>query len=311
MKVVALAGGVGGAKLADGLARCLAPQELTLVVNTGDDFLHFGLKICPDLDTVCYTLAGLANPETGWGRAGETWNTLRALEALGAPTWFQLGDQDLATHLERTRRLAEGETLSEVTRFFCQQWGIRHRVLPMSDQPVRTIVETDIGDLPFQEYFVKYRFEPSVRGFRFEGIAQATAAPGVLEALADCDVVIFCPSNPWVSIDPILAVPGVREALLRARVVAVSPIVGGRALKGPAAKMFAEIGIPPSAQAVALHYGSLLKGFVYDRADVAEEPAVRSLGLRTLVTDTVMRSPADRRRLAEEILDFARRELIP
>lgn len=311
MKVVALAGGVGGAKLADGLARCLPPEDLTIVVNTGDDFVHFGLKICPDLDTVCYTLAGLANPETGWGRAGETWNTLRALEALGAPSWFQLGDQDLATHLERTRRLAEGETLSEVTRFFCQHWGIRHCVLPMSDDPVQTIVESDIGDLSFQEYFVKHRFEPSVRGFRFEGASRAKAAPGVLEAVANSDVVIFCPSNPWVSIDPILAVPGIRQALMRARVLAVSPIVGGKAIKGPAAKMFAEIGIPPSAQAVALHYGSLLTGFIFDRLDAAEEVEIRSLRLRTLITDTVMKSPTDRQRLAGEILTFVQRELLP
>ncbi len=311
MKVVALAGGVGGAKLADGLARCLSPQDLTIVVNTGDDFVHFGLKICPDLDTVCYTLAGLANPETGWGRAGETWHTLNALEALGAPTWFQLGDQDLATHLERTRRLAEGETLSEVTQFFCQRWGIQHRVLPMSDDVVQTVVETDLGDLSFQEYFVKYRFEPSVRGFRFEGATQATAAPGVLEAITSSEIVIFCPSNPWVSIDPILAVSGVRQALLRAKVIAVSPIVGGKALKGPAAKMFAEIGIPPSVQAVALHYGSLLSGFVFDRLDAAEELEIRSVGVRTLVTDTVMKNPADRQRLATEILTFAQQELLP
>ncbi|RCK77071.1 MAG: Lactyl (2) diphospho-(5')guanosine:7,8-didemethyl-8-hydroxy-5-deazariboflavin 2-phospho-L-lactate transferase [Anaerolineae bacterium] len=310
MKVVAFAGGVGGAKLADGLARCLSPQELTIVVNTGDDFVHFGLKICPDLDTVCYTLAGLANPETGWGRAGETWNTLRALEVLEAPTWFQLGDLDLATHLERTRRLREGETLSEVTRFFCQRWGVAPRLLPMSDDAVQTIVETDQGDLSFQEYFVKYRFEPSVRGFRFEGAAQAVPAPGVLEAISACDVVIFCPSNPWVSIDPILAVAGVRQAILQAKVVAVSPIVGGKALKGPAAKMFAEIGIPPSAQAVALHYGSLLKGFVFDRLDAEEEAEIRSLGLRTLVTDTVMKTIPDRQRLAQEILTFVQTEFL-
>ncbi|PWH18359.1 MAG: 2-phospho-L-lactate transferase [Anaerolineae bacterium] len=310
MKVVAFAGGVGGAKLADGLARCLSPHELTMVVNSGDDFVHFGLKICPDLDTVCYTLAGLANPETGWGRAGETWNTLSALRVLGAPTWFQLGDQDLATHLERTRRLSEGETLSEVTHSFCERWGIAHRVLPMTNEAVQTIVETEIGDLSFQEYFVKYRFEPAVRGFRFEGATRATPAPGVLEAIAACDVVIFCPSNPWVSIDPILAIPAIRQAILRARVIAVSPIVGGKALKGPAAKMFAEIGIPPSAQAVALHYGSLLKGFILDRVDAEEEMEIRSLGLRTLVTDTVMKTIADRQRLAQEILTFVQAEFL-
>ncbi len=310
MKVVALAGGVGGAKLADGLARSLPAEDLTIVVNTADDFIHFGLKICPDLDTVCYTLAGLANPETGWGRAGESWNTLRALQSLGAPTWFQLGDQDLATHLERTRRLAEGETLSEIVRFFCQRWGIKHRVLPMSDEAIQTIVETDIGDLPFQEYFVKHRFEPAVRGFRFEGAERAQAAHGVLEAITSSEVVILCPSNPWVSIDPILAVPGIRQALLRAKVIAVSPIVGGKALKGPAAKMFEEIGIPPSAQAVALHYGSLLSGFVFDRLDADQELEIRSLSLRTLITDTIMKSPADRQRLATEMLSFIEREIL-
>src|SRR5512133_2119051 len=206
MKIVALAGGVGGAKLADGLAKVLPPENLTVIVNIGDDFDLFGLRICPDLDTVCYTLAGLANPETGWGRVGETWNVIESAAKLGGPDWFHLGDQDLGTHLERTRRLKAGQTLSQITKDFCKAWGIAQTVLPMSDQPVRTIVETEEGDLAFQEYFVHRRCEPRVKGFRFEGLAGAEPAPGAREAIQSADAVIICPSNPWVSIDPILRV---------------------------------------------------------------------------------------------------------
>ena len=267
MGVVALAGGVGGAKLADGLAGVLEPGELTVIVNTGDDFEHFGLKICPDLDTVCYNLAGLYNPETGWGRADESWASAEEVAALGGPTWFRLGDRDLAAHLERTRRLKAGETLSEITADFCRAWGIEARVLPMSDQPVPTIVLTEEGEIAFQEYFVARRCEPRVTGFRFENILQSRPAPGVLKAIREAEVVVICPSNPWVSIDPILGVPGVREALTSAQVVAVSPLIGGKALKGPAAKMFAELEIEPTAAAVARHYGNLLNGFVLDNLD--------------------------------------------
>ncbi|NMB86817.1 MAG: 2-phospho-L-lactate transferase, partial [Chloroflexi bacterium] len=235
MKVVAFAGGVGGAKLVDGLARCLNPEDLTVVVNTGDDFDYLGLRICPDLDTVCYTLAGLANPVTGWGRENETWQVLGHLTALGGPSWFKLGDADLATHLERTRRLASGESLSGVVRGLCETWKVPVGVLPMSDQSVSTIVHTrEHGELAFQEYFVKYACAPVVTRFEFRGIEEAQPAPGVLEAIRATDTVLICPSNPWVSIAPILAIAGIREAIQGKKVVAVSPIIGGKAIKGPA-----------------------------------------------------------------------------
>jgi LPPG:FO 2-phospho-L-lactate transferase len=297
LKITALAGGVGGAKLAHGLAQILPPEALTVIVNTGDDFEHLGLHISPDLDTVCYTLAGLANPDTGWGRAGETWQAMAGLTLLGGPDWFHLGDQDLATHLERTRRLHQGQCLSDITRDFCRKWGVGPLILPMSDEPVRTIIETDEGDLPFQEYFVHRHCEPAVRGFRFEGLEHAHPAPGVTEALSQADTVIICPSNPWVSIDPILKV----IPLLTRPVIAVSPIIGGRAVKGPAAKMYAEMGIKPSALAVADHYRDILQGFVLDRADRALQAAIH---VPTLVTDTLMNSLADRARLAQDLLDF-------
>jgi LPPG:FO 2-phospho-L-lactate transferase len=300
MKIVAFAGGVGGAKMAHGLAEHLSPAELTVVVNTGDDFEHLGLSISPDLDTVCYTLAGLANFETGWGRANETWNTITNVEKLGGPNWFRLGDQDIATHLERTRRLKEGQRLSQITREFSQAWGIQHTILPMSDSPVRTIVDTDQGELAFQEYFVHRRCEPRVKGFRFDGIDSAAPAPGVLEAIEKADAVIFCPSNPWVSIDPILKV--VKE--IKKPIVAVSPIIGGKTVKGPAAKMFTELGIEPSALSVAEHYRHLLNGYVLDHVDAELEEQVNRLHIKTLVTDTLMNHLTDRARLANDVLHF-------
>jgi LPPG:FO 2-phospho-L-lactate transferase len=302
MKVAALAGGVGGAKLADGLARAMHPEDLTIIVNTGDDFEHLGLRISPDLDTVCYMLAGIQNPNTGWGRSNEGWQAFEELERLGGPTWFRLGDRDLATHLERTRLLTAGETLSEVTAEFCQAWEIRPAVLPMSDDPVPTIVITAQGELGFQEYFVARRCQPSVTGFRFEGIESAGPAPGVLPALEGADTVILCPSNPWVSIDPILALPGVRQVLKIKPVIAVSPIIGGQALKGPAAKMYSELGITPSALAVAEHYRDLLTGFVLDEIDTI---LTESLDIKTLITDTIMSEEEDRKRLGEEVLSLA------
>jgi LPPG:FO 2-phospho-L-lactate transferase len=295
-----LAGGVGGAKLAHGLAQILPPENLTVVVNTGDDFEHYGLSICPDLDTVCYTLAGLANPETGWGRAGETWNVIQNASRLGGPGWFNLGDQDLGTHLERTRRLKEGQCLSEITRDFCKAWGIQHTVLPMSDSPVRTIVETEEGDLAFQEYFVHRRCEPRVQGFRFDGADQAEPADGVHEAIQSADAVVICPSNPWVSIDPILRVIHNIEK----PVIAISPIIGGETVKGPAAKMFRELGIEPSALAVARHYRDLATGFVLDQVDKYLEGEIMGLRIKTLVTNTLMRSLDDRSRLAQDVLGF-------
>jgi len=306
MKIVALAGGVGGAKLADGLAQILPPEGLTIVVNTGDDFEHLGLTICPDLDTVCYTLAGLANPETGWGRADETFHALDNIEKLGDETWFRLGDKDLATHIERTCRLREGKTLSQITSDFCRAWGVRHTVLPMTDDRVATIVDTiEYGELPFQEYFVHRRCEPRVKGFRFQGIESARPAPGALEAIEKADAIIICPSNPWVSIDPILAVLKPSAIChLPSATVAVSPIIGGQTVKGPAAKMFAELGIQPSALAVARHYDSQLSHFVLDKVDQMHAAEVENMGIKTLITNTIMRTPEDRRRLAQDVLNF-------
>lgn len=306
MKIVALAGGVGGAKLAFGLARHLSPGDLTIVVNTGDDFEHYGLYICPDLDTVCYTLGGLANPDTGWGRRDETWAAIGNASRLGGPGWFNLGDQDLGTHLERTRRLNEGQCLSEITLEFCTAWGIRHTVLPMSDQKVRTIVNTEEGELAFQEYFVHRRCEPCVKGFRFEGIDSAEPAPGVREAIQAAEALVICPSNPWVSIDPILRVvsplpPGQESGR---RVFAVSPIIGGETVKGPAAKMYRELGIEPSAWAVAKHYQGLATNFVIDTVDQDLQGKIRELGMQVLVTNTLMKSHEDRSRLAQELLEF-------
>lgn len=298
MKIVALAGGVGGAKLAHGLAQILPPEDLTVIVNTGDDFEHLGLNICPDLDTVCYTLAGLANPETGWGRQNETWNVISNIERLGGPNWFRLGDQDFATHIERTRRLKEGKPLSQVTKEFCEAWGIKQTVLPMSDSPVRTIVDTDEGELAFQEYFVHRHCEPRVKGFRFDGIEGAQPVVGAREALDAADAVVICPSNPWVSVDPILRI----LKKIDKPVVAVSPIIGGKTVKGPAAKMYAELGIEPSALAVAEHYRDLLAGFVLDNQDKQLSDNFKKGTI--LVTDTLMNSPADRARLAKEVLQF-------
>ncbi|KPL83115.1 2-phospho-L-lactate transferase [Thermanaerothrix daxensis] len=305
MNLVALAGGVGGAKLVDGLARCVPPDRLTVIVNTGDDFCHFGLHISPDLDTVCYTLAGIANPDTGWGRMGDTWAVMEEIGRLGGPTWFRLGDRDLATHLERTRRLQQGERLSEVVAAFCQAWGIKVKVLPMSDDPVSTIVLTKEGDeLGFQDYFVAQQCQPEVKGFRFMGSETAQPAPGVLEALWGADLVILCPSNPWVSIGPILTLPGVREALMQKPVIAVSPLVGGQALKGPAAKMFRELGWQPSPLAVAHFYQPLLHGILVDNSDAMMAEEIQHLGIIPHVTDIVMRDEQDRIRLAKEAVTF-------
>ena len=305
MKIVALAGGVGGAKFAHGLAQILPAENLSVIVNTGDDFEHYGLYICPDLDTVCYTLAGLANPETGWGRVNESWNVIENASRLGGPAWFRLGDQDLGTHLERTRRLKEGQPLSQVTGEFCSAWGIKQTVLPMSDQPVRTIVETDEGDLAFQEYFVHRRCEPRVRGFRFEGVESAEPTSGVREAIQAADAVVICPSNPWVSIDPIIRIVKSVEK----PVVAISPIIGGQTVKGPAAKMYRELGIEPSALAVARHYCDLATGFVLDHIDRQLEGEIRSLSMRTLVTNTLMNSHDDRKQFAMDVLNFIGRDL--
>ncbi len=308
---VALCGGVGGAKLALGLAHEMDAARLTVVTNTADDFVHLGLHVSPDLDTVVYTLAGLADPTTGWGRDEETWTFMAALAALGGETWFRLGDSDLATHVERTRRLDAGETLSAVTAEFCARLGIAAQVVPMSDDPVRTMVETDEGTLPFQHYFVRERCRPRITRLRFEGAEAAAANPIVLDALAEggLGAVVLCPSNPLISIDPILAVPDIRAALnaCPAPIVAVSPIVGGRAIKGPTAKMMGELGMAVTAEAVAGHYAGLLDGYVLDRADADQADRVRDQGLEVLVTETVMRGLGERRALARRVLDFASR----
>ena len=305
--IVALAGGVGGAKLAQGLYRSLPPAALTVLVNTADDFVLHGLRISPDLDTVLYTLAGLANPLTGWGLAGDTFHTLEMLVRLGAPdTWFQIGDRDFATHIQRTARLGAGEPLSAVMAGLATALGVQAALLPMADTPVATLVDTDAGRLAFQDYFVRRHHGDVVRGLSFAGIAEARPPAALAPALAACDAVVFCPSNPLVSIGPILAVPGVRAAIAgcRAPRVAVSPIVGGKALRGPADQMLAALGHEPSALGVARLYADLLDGIVIDEVDAALAPRIADLGLRVAVAQTVMQTEADRIELAARVLAF-------
>jgi LPPG:FO 2-phospho-L-lactate transferase len=307
LKITALAGGVGGARLANGLAQIIdPPARLTVIVNTGDDFEHLGLRISPDVDTVCYTLAGLSNPVTGWGLKNETWEFLDVIRRQGLPDWFNIGDKDRQTHLERTRRLQNGETLTQVTQALCQQWGIQPLVLPMSDDPVPTIVDTvEHGKLGFQQYFVKHRCAPAVKGFAFPGHAAARATQQVLDAIHQADLIVFCPSNPWVSLDPILMLSGVREALRGQQIIAVSPIIGGKAVKGPVAKMYAELGIEPSAVSVAAHYRDLLTGFVIDQMDEPLRGQICGMGIACLCTDTLMPDAGRQAQLAARILDFA------
>ena len=301
--VIALAGGVGGAKLAFGLASVLKADELTIVVNTGDDETFHGLHVSPDLDTMMYTLAGLANPETGWGLAGDTFNALERLKSFSVPTWFALGDSDLATHIRRTELLNQGYTLSESTRSLCTALGVEHPVVPMSDEPVRTVLLTDEGELPFQVYFVKRRCEPIVKGVRFDGLDRCKPAPRFAAAMDRAASMIFCPSNPYLSVDPILAVPDVRTRIkafpgLR---VAISPIVGGKALRGPAAKMMEELGQDVSCVAVAKHYQGLCDLIMIDKADRHHRREIEELGMSVDVTDTVMTSDEDKVRLARHI----------
>ncbi len=308
-RVLALCGGVGGAKLALGLSHILGGDELTLVVNTADDFDHLGLRICPDLDTVTYTLANIVNPHAGWGRAEDTGNFMASLSALGGEDWFYLGDKDLALHLERTRRLNAGERLDAITRDIARKLGIAAQILPMSNDPVATMVATDIGTLAFQHYFVRERCQPRVSEFNFAGIATATPHPGLMAALAgnELTAVIICPSNPFVSIDPILALTGVREALRTslAPVIAVSPVVGGAAVKGPTAKIMAELNLEVSAQAVAERYGDILDGFVVDCQDAALAEQVARCVERVQVAQTIMVTLQDRIALARKVLSFA------
>lgn len=309
-RYLALSGGVGGAKLALGLTHVLPPESLTIVVNTGDDFEHLGLHVSPDLDTLMYTLAGLSNPDAGWGRFGETWACLDTLQQLGGEAWFRLGDRDLAVHLQRTARLRAGVSLSTITAELFAALGITHRALPMSDQPVRTMVHCDVGTLDFQHYFVREHCAPRVTGFSFSGADVARPAPGVLEAITAPDLcgVLICPSNPFLSIDPILAVPGVREALqaCRAPVVAVSPIVAGMAIKGPTAKIMEELALPQSAVAVADHYGELLDGFIVDDSDRELRVEIAAKKLRVACAASVMVTLDDRINLAQTALGFLR-----
>lgn len=305
-RVLALSGGVGGAKLAVGLARVLPPDALDIVVNTGDDFMHLGLAISPDLDSVLYALAGVADAERGWGRAGETWQFMAALRELGGADWFALGDQDLALHVERTRRLAAGETLTAATAALAAALGVRVRLLPMSDDAVRTIVDTDEGSLPFQHYFVRRRCEPRLRGVRFDGADRAHPARELLALAHDRTLraVVLCPSNPWLSVDPLLALPGVREALAACPVpvVAVSPLVAGRAVKGPAAKLMAELGLAVSHRSIAQHYTGLVDVLVVD----ADEPGLAQPGgPRIVLAPTLMQTLEDRERLARTVLEAA------
>jgi len=306
-RVVALAGGVGGAKLAIGLQAALPRGALTVIVNTGDDFEHWGLTICPDIDTVLYGLAGVNNPQTGWGRDNETWNVLTEMKRLGGESWFRLGDKDLALHLLRSYWLDAGANLTQITDRLRRTLDVPTRILPMCNEPVRTLVHTDEGNLPFQDYFVRRRCEPVFLGLTFVGAEKAKLTPDIVEALRTAAQIVICPSNPYLSVDPILSVPGLGDLMrnVRAPVVAVSPIVGGRALKGPAAKMMQEMGRSTSPVTVAEHLRDLLDGFVIDRRDSALAQA-GMLSLPTLATDTVMSDLPSKRRLAEDVLRFSR-----
>ena len=306
MKWLALAGGVGGAKLALGLSKVLPPSQLTIVVNTGDDEVFHGLHISPDVDTVMYTLAGLSNPETGWGITGETFQALGRLKEYGADAWFNLGDKDLATHIRRTDLLRQGCSLSEVTQSLRSALGVEHPIVPMSDDPVRTMLSTDLGELPMQTWFVKHRCEPAVSEIRFAGAENAQPAPEFERALSESDALVFCPSNPFVSVAPILAVPGVRDAIegFNGLRLAVSPIVGGQAIKGPAAKMMGELGIESSCVGVAMQYRGLCDVFVLDDVDGDRAGDIEALGMRAAVTNTMMITDADKVRLAEYICEL-------
>ncbi|MBK20192.1 MAG: 2-phospho-L-lactate transferase [Rhodospirillaceae bacterium] len=307
--ILALAGGVGGAKLAHGLARVLSPSELVIAVNTGDDFQHLDYFICPDLDSVLYKLAGINDTERGWGIRDETWNFMESLKQIGGEDWFLLGDKDLETHIERTRRLSEGQTLSEVTRALSGNHGVMHTIVPMTDHRVGTIVDTKEGDFFFQDYFVRLRCEPAFTGVHYKGMEKATPSPALKEALthSDLKVIIICPSNPFVSIDPILNVPGIGDALAKTRVpiVAVSPIIDGQAVKGPAAKMMRELGLPVSPIGIAQHYGDLITGLVIDEQDRDLSNKITQLGTKVHVAPTLMKTPEDEKQLALESLRFA------
>ncbi|MET0251089.1 MAG: 2-phospho-L-lactate transferase [Novosphingobium sp.] len=301
MRVAVLTGGVGGAKFVLGLSHCAEITALTAVVNTGDDFRHLGLPVSPDIDTLLYTLSGRANVAQGWGREGESWSFLAALASLGGPDWFRLGDGDLALHVLRGARLAAGEPLSAITAEFARAWGIAARVLPMTDDPVATWLDTDEGPLPFQDYFVARRCEPVVRRVRFEGAASARPGPGVIAAIEAAEAVFVAPSNPFLSVDPILSVPGIADALRAAGapIVAISPLVGGTAVKGPTAKLMDELGLAADNEAIAAHYAGLLTGLLHDVSD--HPPAA----LPARAAATLMTTLDDKLRVARAALAFA------
>jgi len=303
MKITALAGGVGGAKLARGLAEILTSEELTIIVNTGDDFEHLGLKISPDLDSVIYLLAGIANPVTGWGIADDTFTTYDSLSRMGAPDWFRLGDIDLATHLTRTYLYKQGDSLTKITRNICDALSVKHLVLPMTDDPVATWIETEeSGDIPFQEYFVKKRCEPKIKSVRFAGIEAAKPGERVLDSIEQSDAVIICPSNPFVSIDPILSLGEVREFVDRKLTVCVSPIIGGKAVKGPLAKMFLEMGSQPSPQSVVDHYGGLVDCLIVDSSDISGEMLNNGSSIIFHAADILIPDKSNQIRLALDII---------
>ncbi len=301
MKVTVLTGGVGGAKFVLGLQHCTGVSALTAIVNTGDDFQHLGLSISPDIDTLLYTLSGKANVAQGWGREGESWNFMAALKSLDGPDWFNLGDGDLALHVWRSERLARGAALSAVTQDVARAWGIQATILPMSDDRVATILDSEAGKLAFQNYFVEQRCRPVVHGIAFEGADAASPAPGVLAAIAEAGAIFIAPSNPFLSVDPLLAVPGLKAALLAAEapVICISPLIGGKAVKGPTSKLMAELGLEPSNQTIADHYGDLLTAMVHDASDAAPT------GLAARANDTLMHTLDDKIRVAEVALAFA------
>jgi LPPG:FO 2-phospho-L-lactate transferase len=304
ISIAALAGGVGASKLLLGLYDVVDPARLTAIVNTGDDITLHGLRISPDLDIVTYTLAGVIDPAKGWGFRGETFHALKRLVIFGRVNWFNLGDRDLATHIHRTAMLADGRSLTDAAESIRTALGVKSRILPMSDQPVPTIIESDEGALHLQEYLVKRRAEPIVRGIRFDNVESASPAPSVLEAIRNADRIIICPSNPLISIGPILAVPGIREALRvrRKDVIAVCPIVGGKSLKGPSDKMLAQLGYESSAKGVAKLYADFTAVFVVDPADRSQAEAIQTLNMNVVVAPTVMRTRTDKRKLARALL---------
>jgi LPPG:FO 2-phospho-L-lactate transferase len=309
MNITALAGGVGASKFLLGLAAVMPPERITIIANTGDDIELFGLHISPDIDTITYTLAGVINEQTGWGLARDSFECLNWLARYNEAHWFNLGDRDLATHIHRTHQLREGRTLAEATDHIRRSLGVRSLILPATDEYVPTLVVTDEGEMHFQEYFVRRRCEPRVREIRFRGIESARPAPGVTLAILEADAVIICPSNPFISIGPILAVPGIREALkeTRAKVIAITPIIGGRALKGPAADMLGDLGHECSARGVATVYKDFIDLFVLDEVDRAIKPSIEELGIGVVVTNTVMSTLEDKQRLAGQVLEIVAR----